>query len=768
MKHQYSQTFLSAKRPLTKTFYTSGECEPYPLIEEFTSFVVGYDTLPELMETLEIAGSTGACMLKGALSKEIIEASRRGLTDPNANTSLLVIDYDSDSGFPDIPDLLGEIDPLLRETDYIFQHSASSGITGKSGIRGHVFILLAEPTSPNILKQWLKKINLTVESFAKKIRLSRNAMSLCYALDITVCQNDKLIYIAPPTLIGMNNPIKQRFTFHKGEYRTYAFSALVSSEHNRTKEHKLIGELQDGQGLTKRTPKYKNAGDYEILINPATCAVTNTKAGEKFVRINLNGGDSFAYWYAKDNPELLHNFKGEPSCYIRDIAPEYYEQLKRVERALHMRPFVFRDVAANVYYNAEYDEELKILGLCFPSSKPALNDFLTQRGSPMQRNIPDWEVNFDPTNDTLVDFPKKRLNLFKPTPYLLNVTAEHKGEFPIIEHIIRHVCVDEATYQHFIKWLAHIVQFRTKTQTAWIWSGEEGTGKGTIYHQILVPILGADQTFMITQDQAEEQFNGYLRSNMLLFLDEGDIESSKQADRMLAKFRSIITEPTVPIRMMRANTIQVPNYTNLIVATNKCMPIKLTEGDRRYNVAPRQNRKLEITPEEYEAIPSELTAFTGYLKAQQIQAKDALRILQSQARKDLQELSKTVADQFFIALKEGDLDFFAEGLLESVPLNTPGYIPYQKIIAGWMAAAGQELVVDMKDVIQVYQFLSGNDSITDKRFGHLAARQDLIANRIRIEGVLRRVYKITFRDNGYEDWLNRNPKTNILPMRATK
>jgi hypothetical protein len=330
---------------------------------------------------------------------------------------------------------------------------------------------------------------------------------------------------------------------------------------------------------------------------------------------------------------------------------------------------------------------------------------------------------------------------------------------------LRHICVDDATYNHFIKWLAHIVQFRTKTQTAWIFAGIEGTGKGTLFHQILTPILGADQTAIITQDQADEQFNGYLRSNMLLFLDEGDIESSKQADRMLAKFRSIITEPTIPIRMMRANMIQVDNYTNLIIATNKNMPIKLTDGDRRYNVAPRQNRKLEITPEEYQRIGSELEGFTGHLMAQQIEMGDALRVLHSQARVDLQELSKTVADNFFIALKEGDLDFFADSLLETIPLNNPGYLAYARVVNSWMTTAGTQVNVDIKDLLVVYQHLSGNEGITDKRFGHLAARQDLEGVRVRIKGVLRKMFRITFIDRDYNEWLNRNPKPNIVPIR---
>ena len=64
-------TFLTADRQLTKAFYASGQADPYPLVRDFSSFTVAYSGLPELMEAMELSGSAGACMLKGALSREI-------------------------------------------------------------------------------------------------------------------------------------------------------------------------------------------------------------------------------------------------------------------------------------------------------------------------------------------------------------------------------------------------------------------------------------------------------------------------------------------------------------------------------------------------------------------------------------------------------------------------------------------------------------------------------------------------------------------------
>lgn len=754
-------TFLSADRQLTKTFYVGGKSDPYPLVKNFTSMVVNYEGTKELGEILETVGSSGYCLLKGELSKQIDNEPRVGLTNATAPTDLLVIDYDSDGGFTSIPELLETIDPVLADTDYIFQHSASSGITGKSGIRGHVFILLSHAVAPAVLKQWLKKVNLSEPKFKDRIKLSRNAMSLCYALDITVNQNDKLIYLAPPKLVGLDDPIEERYSFHEGENRTYTYNATISAESNRTKEHALIADLQDRAGLTKRVPKYKMSGDTEMLTNPVNCTVSDPTDCGPYVRVNLNGGDSLAYWYSKENYEILYNFKGEPAVYLKDVASEYYESLQRKAQAATLRPFIFREVETDKYYNAEFNEKTNRLEYCFQASRAALNDFMAQRGAPIRRDavIPDWAIFFNPSVKLSVDFVAKRLNLFDPSIYIDSTLG---GEFPIIERIVRHICVNEETYVHFINWLAHITQFRTKTQTAWIFAGTEGTGKGTLFHQILSPILGAKQTFMIGQDQAEDQFNGYMRTNMLLFLDEGDIETSKQADKMMAKFRTVITDPTIAVRQMRTTAINVDSYTNLIIATNKSMPVKLTDGDRRYNIAPRQNEKLVITTEEYNEIKNELQAFTGYLNSRQIQESDSYEVLKSDAREDLMELSKTVADTYFRALEEGDLDYFADALLETMPVNNPDYIAYAKVVQGWMASAGTEVLVYSTELLITYQYLNNGD-ITDKKFGHLCKRHQLEPKRIRVDGLLKRVYPLTFVDRDYGAWLNRNNKLTLVP-----
>ena len=44
--------------------------------------------------------------------------------------------------------------------------------------------------------------------------------------------------------------------------------------------------------------------------------------------MNLNGGDSWAYWHPEGNCEIIYSFKGELPYATKELLPEYYAQAK--------------------------------------------------------------------------------------------------------------------------------------------------------------------------------------------------------------------------------------------------------------------------------------------------------------------------------------------------------------------------------------------------------------------------------------------------------
>ena len=103
---------------------------------------------------------------------------------------------------------------------------------------------------------------------------------------------------------------------------------------------------------------------------------------------------------------------------------------------------------------------------------------------------------------------------------------------------------------------------------------------------------------MRSLENIEEQFNLYMRTAMFLVVDEFRMADSGSVGKMADKLKHQITEPNLTIRAMRTNQIELPSYTNFIFLTNRADAVKIEESDRRYNVAPRQEEKLEhVHPE---------------------------------------------------------------------------------------------------------------------------------------------------------------------------
>jgi hypothetical protein len=302
---------------------------PYPLVKRFWSFTRNAADLGQLYALLVTHAEAGHCQLKGALDRSLNHESRAGRTDPNAPTELLVLDLDFDQGFQSIDEFLETIG--LGGVSYVLHHSSSAGITARPGLRAHVFVQLATPVAPAQLKLWLRQLNLSVPALRDQVSLSVNGMTLRYPLDMTSCQNDKLLFIADPVVEGLEDPLAgRRFalcerTIERVDLRTeHLDPGAVQREADAQ-----VSELRAKAGLPERVPRYVALPGHErLLANPEPATVTGVRRARGFVYLNLNGGDSWAYFFPDSNPELLYSFKGEPLMRLADIAPALWEQMR--------------------------------------------------------------------------------------------------------------------------------------------------------------------------------------------------------------------------------------------------------------------------------------------------------------------------------------------------------------------------------------------------------------------------------------------------------
>ena len=661
--------FLSASVPLTKTCTRLADGtiskSSYPHVYEVTSHDAPVKTLADFATAMKLHASRGRCMLKGGLVRPLVKESRKGTTDANAPTDWICLDLD---GIPvtTIDDFLQAVG--LFDVSHIIQYSASHGIDAK-GVRAHVFMFLDKPYAAPLLKQWLIGLNLSTPLLNNNMALTKTGNAILWPLDISACQNDKLLYIAPPNLVGLQDPVgKNRISVVKRKQDKLVITAAIpSTAKNRERTLKRIEELRDAEGLPKRKITFRMHGSTEVMVKPDACTITERKTERGFTYFNLNGGDSWAYYHPEDCPDYIYNFKGEPAYLTKELMPEYWQELcssAGKTNSQGIKHLAFCDFNTSAYWRGTYNEQTDHLDISIAKTETQLRHFCKQHGVPIGDFVPEWDLRFDPTDAVRVDVANKVVNLFELSTYMRAKAKPVNTPPSTIMRVITHALGgDQAVVDHFINWLAFILQKRARTGTAWVLHGTEGTGKGVMMNNILRPLFGHAQTSMRRMEEFNEQWNPFMKQCFIVFVDEMQASALMNSGGVMAKLRNFITEPTVQIREMRLNAYETVNYTNWIFASNKPDPVAIPKDDRRHNVAKFQSTKLKVSPREIEVdIPGELQAFHDYLLYYALDEQAARTVLQTADRDVMISISEASIDTVASACLDGNFGFFMDQL----------------------------------------------------------------------------------------------------------
>ncbi len=669
-------TFLSSAAGirLAKTLTTS-----YPHVFKFTSHQEECQDLPRFREVLISHAEQGHCLLKGSIKEPLKNQSRARSTTPTEPTHFLCLDLDGVQGFipPDI--------------SHISQPSASDGLPNKPGVHKHLFFLLDKPATPNDLKRYLMQLNLQTPELKEQIKLSRTGMALHWPIDITVGQNDKLIYIAP-------RPDQELiFELVPGKTETLQLPELMPRATLDSQARSLLRKLREEAKLPDWTPEFLE--NKRVISNPTEFTITGRKFERDFVYYNLNGGDSWGYYHSRNDASVLYNFKGEPR--VKFTEPFAAESKSSDEPEY----FVFRDCLSDKFYTAIYQAPDK-LTLSETRSAAMLNNFLKQHGKEKPDFIPDYELRFEFGNDVLVDHTARFVNKFVPTSYLReDPTLSQFAEWPVINRLIHSFARNDESFMRFLNWLAYIIQFRRRPHTAWVFYGVEGTGKGLFFSKVLVPIFGArhcTETIL----SAIDKFNKHFETSPLVLIDESETTRSDRDQGVISRLKNLITDDCLSIRRMRQEAYMGTNNANLIIASNERHPIHVPLGDRRFNVGERQETKLILTDEEYQVLESgsELQGFVFFLKTLAVDKQDAETAQNSASKAIVQAGSTTTLDEAIGAFKDGDLAYFIDSLPQHRSQATASAMPSPveaacvDLIRGFVSELGQTCRVPRDDV----------------------------------------------------------------------
>jgi len=791
-------TFLEAAsgQRLSKHHSVVNGFTPYPHVKNVTSHE---HTIPldgtglAMLERLMRDHSTnGHCLLKGGLKRPLENESRAGKTDRVAYSNLLVLDIDGITipghtnpktfNSTDISKLakvvMRELPAAVQDCSFIAQASASLGLKGEK-VSLHIFILLSHALPAKAMKLWFQHCNFESKLFSSQLELSSNGHSLKYPLDISVADNSKLIFIAPPTFEdGTHDPFTdcdERIVRVSGITDTLDLGKLMSDispevVHQRSNEHKNKLRVKRGfnakkERLTIATVDNKSE---EILTNPDRMSIQITDdTNPPYIRCNVNGGDSNAYYFKLEDPTYMFNFKGEPIWSIEQADPDFYKTLFDVyqeEMAKEGRatfPVALRDYYTDTHYNGVFDPNLNQFSEDFPlmpCASSSIEGFMRSHGRSRPDFVPDARVVFDPASDeaavNLSTVPYF-VNMFRKTEYLLS-KREHEplsmgdaakiaDSCPLIYKLMTHILGGQnLEVEHFTNWLAYIFQTRRKAMTAWVLQGVPGTGKGIFYTKVLRPLFGNEHVPMRALQNIEEQFNLYMRQALFLVVDEFHMASANSGAMKIAdKLKNAITENTMTIRAMRSNQVEMPNYTNFIFLTNRMDAVKIEEGDRRYNIAPRQEQKLEhVYPEVIEGIDdisAELHKFAALLRNYNVNKQLVRTPIANNAKAQMAQVTMSVMEEFFAAVRHGNLGFFLDILDISLTnvLQGQEITTAQRFVKQWVAESQwPHSVIPLEHMRVVYGVLT-DDRLSQRDFQKKAARCGVSKERKRVHGSAR-------------------------------
>jgi Family of unknown function (DUF5906) len=531
---------------------------------------------------------------------------------------------------------------------------------------------------------------------------SSTGNTISWPLDVSACQSDKLIYIAPPVLKGIKDPMgkQPRIQFVKRRFDKLSLTNVInSSTKNRELTHKAIKDLREAAGLPERKVTYKIVGSTEVMLKPDESVITEMKTERGFVYFNLNSGDSWAYYHPENDPTYIRNFKGEPAYLTKELLPDYWQQLTGTGSSTRtsstgLTYLAFCDRATGVYWRGTYEAGTDALDINPAKNETQLRHFAKQYGVPIGDYVPEWDLVFDPMDLVRVDTQNRIVNRFQPTQYMLNAGTKPPKAVPkLIQRVIANALGDDGpVFDHFINWLATIVQTRDRTRTAWVLHGTTGTGKGILTSKVLRPLFGA-HTATRRMEELNEKYNHFMEGAMLIFVDEVETKALQNERGVMAKLKNFITEEHVAVRAMYANAVEVQNRSNWIFMSNKSDPVLIDKEDRRYNVGRYQANKLIISELEVLQIDKELQAFYDYLVNFPADYMKASTVIHTADRDTMISISESSVDTVSSALIEGDFGFF----IDQLPTND----------AHVRNALANSKVEDYKDVLKLLMARTG-------------------------------------------------------------
>lgn len=752
-------TFLSGPIPLTKSIAYNKRDDrftvtPYPLVQKVASHTETVQNIDQFAAALKVQGAMGRTLLKGSLDRPIENESRAGRTQDLPH-EWIVFDFDKVDCAPSyegaVQAIAKYLPPECKKADCIIQLSSSCFRPDATKLSCHIYMLLAIPMETRHMTDWLTEINFE-SSLKDEMTLTDSGMSLHFPLDRTVTSPAKLIYIAPPRCVGFTPAVEESVFVLRGTLRKLAVPTVraVSPSHVGAK----INELRAALNLPPWEYKTRShPSGIEVMVSAEVCNVHDIKpSGDGYIRFNMNGGDSLAYFINLREPGLIGNHKGEPYLLTAMVAPDLFKSLTKAAKSTPTKtlspavePMAFyatnRESTVYIGYYNRATDDLRL----DKSTAAAAASWMMQHGVPMKQNLPHYDIVHDMSSDIRFEDGYPVINLYRKSdmmkkfahaPKELDCEIESlqlfRKETPVIYRTLASIVAnDPEAVLRLINWIAAIFQRRARTNAAWVLHGVQGTGKGMFIQHIMRPLLGEDAVTQQLYTALKKEFNEFLAGKLLVVFNEADMGRDMDWTEVRSKVYDWITEPTISVRAMRTAHEEVENCANFMLMTNGTRPMIIEDGDRRFNVPEQQTQRLFYTANEYASMveQAELPQFARLVGQLMVNDDMLLNPLTSNAKTRIYESTHGLLERIAKAIQTGDVRFFLEARPDEIQLRTDHFgksLPtkeYDDLLRGMQD--GKLTVLKPTDLYVLFRMVTAGDKV----FPETRASQRQIFNR---------------------------------------
>ena len=174
-------------------------------------------------------------------------------------------------------------------------------------------------------------------------------------------------------------------------------------------------------------------------------------------------------------------------------------------------------------------------------------------------------------------------NTFKPTKYM-KLDGEYTKNLDTINLLILNlVNHNEIRYKWVMNWLANFFQTLNKSQCALVLVGDQGSGKGIFFNEIISKLFGKEYCLQAGNSALRTNYKGGLLKDKL-FINFNEISTNNNTE-VKNYLKAIITDKySTEEEKQVTMKVSVELFGQVLITSNDNFPIDIEKSDRRYNV----------------------------------------------------------------------------------------------------------------------------------------------------------------------------------------